>query len=146
MLNKLKNLFKKKPTPEVKQEKPRKATKPKAPELSDKERATAAGEPYIDIVGMELNPKNINEGTIEFDWNDKFILNLIRAGYKRKDTDTDGDMVDRWWQTICRNTVLEIYEQEQADPEKRQRQRERGESFIRQYDRKDLGGGRSEIG
>ena len=141
MFDKLKKLFKK-PKPEVKVEKPKK-DKPKAPELTPKEKATAAGEPYVNILGLEVDPQNINAGAFELDWNDKFILNLIKSGYKIRDDDTDQDIVDRWFQTVCRNVVLEVYEQQQADPEVRQR--ERGDSFVRQYDRKDIGGGRSEV-
>lgn len=141
MFTKLKSLFKKKP--EVKDEKPKKSrtSKPKEPELSPKELATKNNEPYVNILGMELDPENIGSGAIELDWNDKFILNLIRAGYKMKDTDTDQDIIDRWFQTVCRNIALEVYEQEQADPDNRMR----NESFIRQYGHKDLGNGRSEI-
>lgn len=142
MFTKLKSLFA--PKPKAKEPaKSKRTRKPKedAPKLSAKELATQNGEPYINILGMELDPENINSGAIELDWNDKFILNLIRAGYKIKDTDTDRMLVDRWFQTVCRNIALEMYEQEQADPDKRMR----NESFIRQYERKDLGDGRSEI-
>ncbi len=47
---------------------------------------------------MEIDPADVNNGAFELDWNDKFIINLIRAGYKQKDTDTDDVIVDRWFQ------------------------------------------------
>lgn len=140
MFDKLKNLFKK-PEPVVQKEK--KSRKPKekkvAPELTEKEKATAAGEPYVNILRMEVDPNDINSGSVELDFNDKFVLNLIRAGYKMKDTDTDNDIVDRWWTNLCRATVLETFEQQMADPEKRVN------SDMRNVRTKDLGDGRTEV-
>ena len=135
MFEKIKNLFKK---PEVKSEPEPKKVKEKkvTPELTAKEKATAAGEPYINILSMELDPNDVNNGAFELDWNDKFILNLIRAGYKQKDSDTDNVLVDRWFQTVCRNIALEVYEQQQADPTNRD---------LRMVRTKNLGDGRTEV-
>jgi hypothetical protein len=144
MFEKLKNLFKKQEViPEVKKEKkPRKPKEKKvAPELTAKEKATAAGEPYVNILRMEIDPNDINSGSVELDFNDKFVLNLIRAGYKMKDTDTDNDIVDRWWTNLCRATVLETFEQEMADPEKRVN----SNRDMRNVRTKDLGDGRTEV-
>ena len=143
MLDRLKNLFKK-PAP-LKVEVP-KVTKPRKPkekkvekELTAKEKATLAGEPYVNIVKMEIDPKDINSGSVELDFNDKFVLNLIRAGYKMKETDTDNDIVDRWWTNLCRATVLETFEQEIADPDKR------APGDVRNVVTRDLGNGRTEV-
>jgi hypothetical protein len=139
MFDKLKNLFKKPEViPEVKKEKkPRKPKEKKVePELTAKEKATQAGEPYVNIVKMDLDPNDVNNGSFELDWNDKFILNLIKSGYKMKDDDTDQTIADRWFQTVCRNIALELYEQQQADPENRD---------IRVVRTKDLGNGRTEV-
>jgi hypothetical protein len=138
MFEKLKNLFKK-PEP-VKEKKPRKVKEKKVePQLTEKEKATAAGEPYVNIIKMEIDPKDINSGSVELDFNDKFVLNLIRAGYKMKDTDTDNDIVDRWWTNLCRATVLETFEQEIADPDKR------APGDVRNVVTRDLGNGRTEV-
>lgn len=135
MFEKLKNLFKK-PEP-IKEPEPKKVKEKKvAPELTAKEKATAAGEPYINILSLEIDPADVNNGAFELDWNDKFIMNLIRAGYKQKDTDTDDVLVDRWFQTVCRNIALEVYEQQQADPTNRD---------LRVVRTKNLGGGRTEV-
>jgi hypothetical protein len=141
MFNKIKNLFKKpEPPAVVKEKKPRKVKEKKvAPELTAKEKATAAGEPYVNIVKMEIDPKDINSGSVELDFNDKFVLNLIRAGYKMKDTDTDNDIVDRYWTNLCRATVLETFEQEIADPDKR------APGDVRNVVTRDLGNGRTEV-
>lgn len=124
---------------------PKKARAPRKPkeeapkiELSEKEKATAAGEPFVAILKVDLDPNDINNGTFELDWNDKFLLNLIKQGYKFSQKDTDAEIVDRWFQTVCRNIALEVYEQEIADPDKR-------ESDMRVIRQKDLGGGFSEI-
>ena len=136
-------LFGKKPEPvkveepKVKVKKPRKPKeKPAESVLTEKQKATQAGEPYIAITKVEVNPDNINDGAFDLDFNDKFVLNLIKAGYKQRDDDTDVIIVDRWFQTVCRNVALELYEQQQADPENRD---------MRVVRSKDLGGGRTEV-
>jgi len=83
----------------------------KSKKKSDKDLATERGEPYIAILSMDVDPNDINSGAFEFDWNDKFIANLSRAGYQGK---TDADLVDQWFQAVCRNVVLETYEQAEA--------------------------------
>ena len=94
------NLFKKKKPPPKK-----KAVK------SEKDLATEAGEPWVSVLGMEVDSKHLDNGSFELDWNDIFIARLVRAGYQGK---TDSDLVDQWFQTVCRNVVMETYEQEQA--------------------------------
>jgi hypothetical protein len=139
MLNKLKNLFSKQPkadpiTEPVIEKKPR--AKKAEPVLSEKEKATAAGEPYINITKVDIDPNNINNGSFELDFNDKFLTNLIRAGYKQREDDTDNIIVDRWFQTVCRNIALELYEQTVADPTNRD---------LRPISTRDLGNGRTEV-
>ena len=97
---------------EPKVKKPRKAKAVK----SAKDIATEQNEPYVNIVSIEVDPDNIGNGAFELDWNDKFVAKLVRAGYKGK---TDHQIVDQWFQEICRNVISEAYEQEQADPEQR---------------------------
>lgn len=95
--------------------------------------ATEAGEPYVNIVKMDVNPENIADGAFELEWNDLFVARLIKAGYQMKENDKDADIVDRWFQTVCRNVVMETWEQEQAmNPGMRTNKR-------------DLGDGKSEI-
>ena len=95
-----------------------------------KEIATAAGEPWVEVLGMDIDKDNPANGAFELDWNDKFVANLIRAGYQGK---TDQDIVDNWFKTVCRNVIQENFEQEQADPSNRPN------------NRRDLGNGRTEI-
>ena len=124
------------PPPKPKKErKPR--TKKEAPKVSAKEQATLAGEPYVSIIKMELDPNDVNNGAFELDWNEKFVANLVRAGYQMKPNEPETAIVDRWFQTVCRNVALEVYEQEQADPSKR--------DDIRVIRTRDLGDGRTEV-
>ncbi len=115
----------KKPTPNDK------AT-PKPKKLSPKEQATANHEPYVTIVSIDIDPNDPGSGSFELDFNDVFVAKLVRAGYRGK---TDADIVDQWFHTICLNVINDTFEQDMADPEKR-------EEFNR---RRDLGGGRSEF-
>ena len=103
---------------------------------AEKQRATAANEPYISVVRVDLDPNNINRGAFELDWNEKFIINLIKAGYQHKAGETDNVMVDRWFSQVCHNVVRELYEQVQADPQNRD---------LRDVTNRDIGGGRTEV-
>ena len=115
MIDKIKNLFKTN-VPEE-QPKPKSAnTTRKVKKKTAKELATERGEPYVNVISMEIDPDDFNNGAFELDWNDIFITKLVRAGYKGT---TDQQLVDQWFQNVCRNVVLENYEQEQADPERR---------------------------
>jgi hypothetical protein len=104
--------------------------KAKVKVVSAKDEATAKGEPWVKILSMDLDPNDPGNGSFELDWNDKFVANLIRAGYQGR---TDADIVDNWFKAICRNVITESYEQDQADPAKRNERR------------RDLGNGRTEV-
>lgn len=123
------------PPTTVKQPKEKKKPEEK---LSEKDLATKNNEPYVAITRLDIDPNNINAGSFELDFNDKFVINLIKAGYKIRPDDTEADIVDRWFQTVCRNIALEVYEQQDADPFNR-------ESDLRVVKSKDIGNGRSEI-
>lgn len=112
----------------VKKKKKQVAVKKKTP----KEIATEAREPYVSIIKVDLDPDNIGTGSFELDWNEYFVAKLIRSGYKGND---DSQIVDQWFQDVCRNVVLETFEQYDAN-------NPRPPSGVQ---RKDLGAGRSEI-
>jgi hypothetical protein len=99
-----------------------------------KELATEQGEPYITIVSMDIDPNNLHQGSFELDWNDKFVANLVRAGYMKDKSDTDADIVDRWFQNVCRHVVMETWEQEEAI--------RRSGIYVQS---RDIGDGRSEV-
>jgi hypothetical protein len=118
--------------------KPEKPAEPKAKQekakKSAKDIATEKGEPYVTILTLDLDPENPHQGSFELDWNSIFITRLVKAGYMMREDDTDADIVDRWFQNVCRHVVMETWEQEQAmNPQPR---------FTQS---RDLGGGRREI-
>ena len=123
--------FRKKPEPvKVKAE-----PKPREPVKTEKELATEKNEPYVSIVRMDIDPNNLHQGAFELDWNEIFVARLVKAGYMMKPDDADADIVDRWFQNICRHVVMETWEQEQAI--------KNSGMYVQ---KRDLGDGRSEIG
>ena len=102
--------------------------------MTPRQIADSKGEPWVSVVQVELDPDNIGNGAFELDWNDKFVTNLVRAGYKGK---TDSDMVDQWFQDVCRNVVQENFEQWEANQPVGDRPRE--------IQRRDIGDGRTEV-
>lgn len=126
MFNMIKRWFTKKPAKPVEQA----ASKP--PVKTAKELATDRGEAYVNIISMDIDPNGMGMGSFELDWNEKFIADLVRHGYMMDQNDTDSDIVDRWFTNVCRNVVLETYEQYEA-------------MSNRVVKTRDVGDGRSEV-
>ena len=125
------DFFKKKEAPPVAKKKIAEAAEQKT--KSAKQIADEKGEPYVAILSMDVDAENIGQGAFELDWNDKFIADLVRHGYMMSPQDTDADIVDRWFTNVCRNVVLETYEQYEAmNPQRVVKSR-------------DIGDGRSEV-
>jgi hypothetical protein len=103
---------------------------------SPKDVATERGEPWVSVLSVELDPDNIGNGAFELDWNDKFVTNLVRAGYQSRPGEEDSAIVDRWFQDVCRNVVMENFEQWEAN--------QPYDARPRVIDKKDLGDGRTE--
>lgn len=116
--------------PAAKTAKPKTTTTVKT--KNPKDEATKKGEPWVSIISVDLDPDNIGNGAFELDWNEFFIAKLIRAGYKGKD---DAQIVDQWFQDVCRNVVLETFEQYEANNPRP----------VSGVQKKDLGGGRTEV-
>jgi len=114
-----------KTAPDTKEKSPKQEKK-----LAAKELANEKGEPYVGILSLEVDPDNLHQGAFDLDWNEKFVANLLRAGYVGK---TDADVVDQWFQNVCRHVVMETWEQEQAMNPQRYTQS------------RDLGNGRREV-
>ena len=109
--------------------------KPKEPVKTEKEIATEKNEPYVAMVRMDIDPDNLHQGAFELDWNEIFVARLVKAGYMMKPDDVDADIVDRWFQNVCRHVVMETWEQEQAMIK-----------GVGQYvNTRDIGGGRTEV-
>ena len=126
--------FKKKPepAPKIKTE-----PKPKEPVKTEKQLATERGEPWVAILSMDIDPENLHQGAFELDWNDKFVANLVRAGYQMKPDDKDSDIVDRWFQEVCRNVAMENFEQWEAN--------QPYDARPRVMDKRDLGNGKTQV-
>ena len=102
---------------------------------SAKDIATEKGEPYVNILSMDIDLEDMQNGAFELDWNEIFIARLVKAGYMMSPNDTDADIVDRWFTAVCRNVVLETYEQYEAmNPER-----------DRVVKTRNIGDGRSEV-
>jgi hypothetical protein len=105
----------------------------KEPVKTEKELATERGEPYVAVLGIDVDPNNLHQGAFELDWNEIFVARLVKAGYMLKKEDTDAEIVDRWFQNVCRHVVMETWEQEQAINPQR---------YVRE---RNIGDGRTEI-
>lgn len=67
--------------------------------MSPKDRATAKGEPWINVLDVKVNEDNIRNGFFELDWNSYFIEQLRQAGYGLE-ADPEEEIVDRWFRDI----------------------------------------------
>ena len=89
MFDYLKRKFTKQPL----EEKP-KTVKSKA--KTAKELATEAKEPYVNVIGVELDPDDVGNGAFELDWNDVFVARLVKAGFQMKKDDTDAIYINAY--------------------------------------------------
>ena len=80
------------------------AAKEQELEKSPKELATENKEPWVAVLNTHVNKENIRNGFFELDWNEYFVLQLREAGYSG---DTDEEVVDKWFQDLCRNVGAE---------------------------------------
>ncbi len=108
-------------------EKERLAEEQKAREEAAKNLATERGEPYINIVNIDMDQDTgATVGAIEMDWNEHFIKMLQQNGYVGV---SDEDAVDQWFRDVCKHVVLETFENDPAQTS---------------ITREDLGDGRAE--
>jgi hypothetical protein len=83
-------------------------------EKSAKDLATERGEPYVAMLSMEVDPEN-HAPRQHLNWTGmKSLWPIWSCRLSDGPNDTDNDIVDRWFQAVCRNIVLETWEQEQA--------------------------------
>lgn len=90
----------------------KKTVKVKTPS-SDKAKAEATqkGIPYIQVLGIELDPSNPTFGAFTLDWNALFVKQLKSLGYIG---DTDEKIIDQWFQKVCHHVYLSTFEQAEA--------------------------------
>ena len=85
MFKKLKSLF---------------SSKEEQQSISEKEQATARGEPYVRVMNVDFDAENPGNGYFELDWNELFVRKLIESGYTG---DSQEEIVDQWFTELCRN-------------------------------------------
>ena len=68
--------------------------------------ATKRGEPWVNVLDMQVNQENIRNGFFELDWNTYFIKELIANGYGEQ-ADPEEEIVDRWFRDIVYNMLQE---------------------------------------
>ena len=71
----------------------------------DKEvtKETAVG-PWVKVIEVHFDKDNPQRGYFELDWNDDFVGLLGEAGYAGQ---TNEEIVDLWFNDLCRSIVLE---------------------------------------
>jgi hypothetical protein len=74
-------------------------------------KATKKGDPYIQVLGIELDPTNPTFGAFTLDWNALFVKQLKSLGYVGE---SDENIIDAWFKTICRHVYIESFENDQA--------------------------------
>lgn len=122
------------PEPLQQPKSPPAAPRKKEPVKTEKELATERSEPWVQVLRIDVDPDNLHQGAFELDWNEIFVARLIKAGYMMKKDDTDAEIVDRWFQNVCRHVVMETWEQEEAI--------KKSGIYVQS---RDIGNGRSEI-
>ena len=80
--------------------------------------ATRKKQPWVGVLDVKVNEKNVRNGFFELDWNKYFIEQLINAGYGVAN-DHEEEIVDRWFRDIVGN----ILDDEGLD-------KERGSGYI----------------
>ena len=73
----------------------------------EKQVATAKGEPWVTVLGMEFGGEKMLEGAFELDWNDAFVESLKVAGYVGP---TPDHVVNQWFMEISKNVALQEFD------------------------------------
>lgn len=95
-----------------------------------KAQATKKKEPYVEVIGLDIDANNPVQGAFELDWNEYFVKELKDKGFTGA---TDEDIVDQWFNQVCKNVALSTWEQYNTE----------GRSGF--VETTDLGDGRTEV-
>ena len=82
-------------------------------EEHDKKVATLNGEAYVKVVNIDLDTDSPGAGFFELDFNEHFVEYLANSGYEGVEPD---EIVDNWFNDLCKNIVLSDLEDETGDP------------------------------
>lgn len=89
---------------EIAKQEAEKREQSKMASMSPKELATYKKEPWVDVLLVKVDPKDVRYGFFELDWNDVFVDLLIKQGYGLE-FDKHEEIVDRWFRELCQNTM-----------------------------------------
>lgn len=73
--------------------------------LSEKDKATARGEPYVKVIEVNIDQENPGQGYFELDWNQLFIRQLLEAGYSGQNEE---EIIDSWFTNLCRGIAEDV--------------------------------------
>lgn len=79
----------------------------------DKKVATLNGDPYVKVLNIDLDENAPGAGFFELDFNEHFVEYLANSGYEGVEPD---EIVDNWFNDLCKNIVLNDLEDETGDP------------------------------
>lgn len=68
--------------------------------------ATANGLPWHKVISLSTDPGSPGAGSIELDWNSKFVEDLKEYGYEGA---TEEQVVDQWISELCKNIAAQYY-------------------------------------
>ena len=71
------------------------------------------------MLNTNFDPDNPKKGYFELDWNQSFIDMLSKAGYSGV---SDDEIVNKWFDDLCKGIVLETMDQDVFDELKAQQE------------------------
>ena len=69
-----------------------------------KRQADILGDPYVNVLSMDVDPNSPNTGMMELDFNDRFVSMLMENGYRGG---SDEEIVNQWFNELCRTILLQ---------------------------------------
>lgn len=81
------------------------AAKQNAKLMSEKEKLTSKGMPFVRVVNVNLDEENPGDGYFELDWNHYFIKKLQEAGYSGS---SEEEIIDSWFTNLCRGIAEDV--------------------------------------
>lgn len=80
----------------------------------NKKIANLKDEPFICVVKSEFDASmGINGVAFEFDWNERWIKDLVAAGYSGSNED---ELIQKWFEDLCRSVLLDSADIHDAVP------------------------------
>ena len=73
----------------------------------EKNEATINKEPWVEIIGFDINSDNPSEGEFKLDWNSYFIEALRDKKFLAP---TEEETVQLWFHEVCKNVALEAFD------------------------------------